>query len=92
MYCYNASNMLVWLMTICFIIIRISAMRRIVKSTRNMKKVVCTVPAVRLERATVTGSRSWIAQGWRPTSATIQPADGCLEKSSPKYFSVLSLF
>ena len=52
----------------------ISAINSRVNSARNMKKVVCTVPVVRLVRATAVGSRSWMDQGWRPTSATIQPA------------------
>ena len=40
---------------------------------RNRKKVVFTAVGLRLEMATFTGSRPWMVQGWRPTSATIQP-------------------
>lgn len=52
----------------------ISATSSAAKSTRKMKKVVATEPLAMREAATPTGIRSCIAQGWRPTSATIQPA------------------
>ena len=45
----------------------------VVKSARKMKKVVATLPASMSEMAALTGSRSWMVQGWRPISATIQP-------------------
>lgn len=41
---------------------------------RKMKNVVCTAPADRLDMAALTGNKSWMAQGCRPTSDTTQPA------------------
>ena len=51
----------------------ISTASMVVKSARKMKKVVATLPASMSEMAALTGSRSWMVQGWRPISATIQP-------------------
>jgi len=45
-------------MLICLSMMLTSAMSRMVNRIRNMKNVVCTVPVVKLDRATVTGSRS----------------------------------
>ena len=44
-------------MLICLTMMLISAINSRVNSARNMKKVVCTVPAVRLVRAMVVGGR-----------------------------------
>ena len=57
-----------------FTMMPISAMNKIVKMARKMKNVVCTAPADRLDMAALTGNKSWMAQGCRPTSATTQPA------------------
>ena len=51
-----------------------SAMSSAVNSARKMKKVVETDPLGIFEAATPTGIRSWMAHGWRPTSATTHPA------------------
>ena len=58
---------------ICFTRMLISTASMVVKSARKMKKVVATLPASMSEMAALTGSRSWMVQGWRPISATIQP-------------------
>ena len=52
----------------------ISAASSTVKRARKRKKVVATEPLPMRDALTLTGSRFWIAQGWRPTSATIHPA------------------
>ena len=51
-----------------------SAMSSAVKSARKMKKVVATDSPGSFDTPTPTGIRSWMTQGWRPTSATTQPA------------------
>ena len=58
---------------ICFTRMLISTASMVVKSARKMKKVVATLPASMSEMAALTGSRSWMVQGWRPMSDTIQP-------------------
>ena len=58
---------------ICFARMQISTASMVVKSARKMKKVVATLLASMSEIAALTGSRSWMVQGWRPISATIQP-------------------
>ena len=52
----------------------ISATRRQVKMRRKRKKVVATPEAGTSLADTQVGSMSWMVQGWRPISATIQPA------------------
>ena len=52
----------------------ISATSMIVKSRKKRAKVIITDEASILEIAACTGRRFCIVQGWRPTSATTQPA------------------
>ena len=51
----------------------ISTAKRVVKSARKMKKVSITLELPMLLTPTHVGIISWIAQGWRPNSATSQP-------------------
>ena len=51
-----------------------SAASSTVKSARKMKNVTATGVAAMCDPYTQAGSRFWIVHGWRPTSATIQPA------------------
>ena len=51
-----------------------SAISNAVKSARKMKKVADADPGPIFEAAMPTGIRSWMAHGWRPTSASTQPA------------------
>ena len=56
------------------IIMRNSMARKSVKMATKRKKVVCTAPTLTLDTAAFTGNNPSITHGWRPTSATIQPA------------------
>ena len=48
-------------------------MSRTVKSMANIQNVVITQSDAILVTATFVGIKSCTTQGWRPTSATIQP-------------------
>ena len=53
--------------------ILISTASMVVKRMRKRAKVSMTEPDFRSLAAAHVGSMSWMVQGWRPISATIQP-------------------
>ena len=58
---------------ICVHIMRNSATSKIVNNIAKIKNVVITPADETDETAALSGMMSCMAQGWRPTSATIQP-------------------
>ena len=53
---------------------RISIAKNSVKMATKRKKVVCTATTLTLDTAAFVGNKPSMTHGWRPTSATIQPA------------------
>ena len=66
-----------------------SAMRRMVKTAAKSQKVVITEAEEISEIAAFVGRRSCTVQGWRPTSATIQPASEHIHIRGPDAIAII---